>query len=458
MAINITFWTISKRSNSTALPSGDGTTHACNINQPCSIENPNVVIRNGGDSPAWNYCYIPSFKRYYWVENWLYQDNCWIAECGVDVLGTYRNVIGGYNYYFTRSSVSYDGNIMDNLYPSKATPTVQRENINAGLNPISEYGMSQGYFICGIVGVDGLTNFYAFLPTNFSDFCEKIFTNIDWADISGQQITESLLKCLFNPFQYITSCMWMPVDGVGAGSKSVSEIKFGFWSVEVTALKLGNKPFNTRSFDVPITQHPQVSRGTFLNSPPYRRILLEIEPWGSFELDGAKLGTTESCTATETIDLLSGIGYITVATGNAILYTGYTQVGVNIQISDLRSNVIGSGGGILNSVVSGLTGNWLGALNGIADTVQNAFPPPTTKGVNGSLLSISAIPRIMHVFYRIVDEDLSDNGRPCMKNGTMDGLGEGFYIVENGSTPISGATMSEMDELKRILESGVYYA
>ena len=140
------------------------------------------------------------------------------------------------------------------------------------------------------------------------------------------------------------------------------------------------------------------------------------------------------------------------------MYTGYTQVGVNIQISDLRSDVIGSGGGILNSVMSGLTGNWLGALNGIADTVQNAFPTPTTKGVNGSLLSISAIPRIMHVFYIIVDEDLSDNGRPCMKNGTMDGLGEGFYIVENGSTPISGATMSEMDELKRILESGVYYA
>ena len=458
MAVTVNFKTASKRVNSTGVVGGDVTAVSCNINEPCSIENPQIILRNGGSAPSWNYCEIPDFHRSYWVEDWEYRNNTWIARCVVDVLATYRDTIKATNLYFLRSSTSYDGDVMDTLYPTLSTPTKTQVNVNDGLFPIAEYGLSQGYFICGIVGADGLTNFYAFTPTNFATFCSKIFTDLDWADISGQQITESLLKCLFNPFQYLTSVMWFPIENVGPGSTPVTSIKFGFWSCNVDALKLGNRPFYNRQYDIPVTQHPQVSRGSFLNASPYRRIQLHIEPWGLFEVDGGKVGTSENLKVSQTIDCLSGIGIMSVGVGGVLLYSGTVQIGVNIQVSDLRTNVLDSGSSVIGGLTSLLSGNFLGGAVGIANAVENAFPDVTTKGVNSSLLTISLVPAVIETFYKLTDEDRSDNGRPYMKNGTMQDLGAGYYVVENGAINVRGATRNEKEQIKQYLESGVYYA
>lgn len=458
MAVTVNFKTASKRVNSTGVVGGDVTAVSCNINEPCSIENPQIILRNGGSAPSWNYCEIVEFNRSYWVEDWEYRNNTWIAHCVVDVLATYRDTIQASNLFFIRSSTNFDGDVMDTLYPTLATPEKHVQLVVDGLFPVTEYGLTQGYYICGIVGADGLTNFYAFTPVNFSDFCSKIFSNIDWANISGQQITADLLKCLFNPFQYITSVMWFPITSLGGGTTEVNEVKFGFWSCDVKAIKLGNKPFYNRDYEIPVTQHPQVSRGTFLNASPYRRILLTIDPWGTFEVDGGKIGTSNKIKVSQVIDCISGIGVIIVTVDGASLYNGYVQIGVNIQVSDLRSNVIETGGSILKSIGSLLSGNFLGSASGIANAVDSVIPDVHTKGVNSTLLSVSRIPSIQETFYKITDEDRSDNGRPYMKNGTMQELGAGYYVVENGAINVSGATRNEKEQIKQFLEGGVYYA
>lgn len=458
MAVTVNFKTASKKVNSTGVVGGDVTAVSCNINEPCSIENPQIILRNGGSAPGWNYCEIPDFRRSYWVEDWEYRNNTWIAYCVVDVLATYRDTIQSSNLFFIRSSTSYDGDVMDTLYPTLSTPEKHYQSVVDGLFPVTEYGLSQGYYICGIVGAEGLTNFYAFTPVNFANFCSKIFSNIDWADISGQQITDSLLKCLFNPFQYLTSVMWFPITSLGVGTTDVTEVKFGFWSCDVKATKLGNKPFYSREYEMPVTQHPQVTRGTFLNSPPFRRIQLTIDPWGTFEVDGGKIGTSEKIKVSQVIDCISGIGVITVTVGGVMLYTGYVQIGVTIQVSDLRSNIIETGSSLLSSVGTLFSGNFLGSALGVANAVESVIPEVHTKGVNGTLLSVSRIPSIQETFYRITDEDRSDNGRPYMKNGTMQDLGVGYYIVENGAINVSGATRNEKEQIKQFLEGGVYYA
>ena len=45
-----------------------------------------------------------------------------------------------------------------------------------------------------------------------------------------------------------------------------------------------------------------------------------------------------------------------------------------------------------------------------------------------------------------------------MKNGTMQELGTGYYVVENGDINVSGATRNEKEQIKQFLEGGVYYA
>lgn len=458
MAVTVNFKTASKKVNSTAVVGGTVTAINCNINEPCTIENPQIILRNGGSVPSWNYCTIPDFGgRSYWIEDWQYINNTWVAICSVDVLATYRDTIASTNLYFLRSSTSYDGDIMDTLYPTLSTPDMTHTVVTDGAFPASEYGLSQGSFICGIVGEDGLTNFYGFTPTKFASFCNKIFSTIDWANISGQQITESLLKCLFNPFQYLTSVMWFPFNA-DAGSKKVTAVKFGFWEVTVDAYKLSNLPFYRKSFTMPVKQHPQVSRGTFLNSSPYRHIRIIINPWGSFEIDGGKVGTSSTVTVNKIVDCMSGIGYITVNSGDISLYSAYAQVGVNIQVSDLRTNVLQSGGDILGSIASIFTGNFIGSAVGIANAVESAIPDVNTKGANSSLISIASAPVINEIFYKLVDEDRGDNGRPYMKNATMSELGVGYYVVENGNIFVSGATRTEKEQIRQYLEGGVYYA
>ena len=163
MAVTVNFKTASKRVNSTGVVGGDVTAVSCNINEPCSIENPQIILRNGGSAPSWNYCEISEFGRSYWVEDWEYRNNTWIAHCVVDVLATYRDTIQASNLFFIRSSTSFDGDVMDTLYPTLSTPVKKRTVVNDGLFPVAEYGLNQGYFVCGIVGEDGLTNFYAFI-------------------------------------------------------------------------------------------------------------------------------------------------------------------------------------------------------------------------------------------------------------------------------------------------------
>ena len=48
MAVTVNFKTASKKVNSTAVVGGTVTAINCNINEPCTIENPQIILRNGG--------------------------------------------------------------------------------------------------------------------------------------------------------------------------------------------------------------------------------------------------------------------------------------------------------------------------------------------------------------------------------------------------------------------------
>lgn len=185
---------------------------------------------------------------------------------------------------------------------------------------------------------------------------------------------------------------------------------------------------------------------------------MEINPWGRFEIDGSVIGTSESVNVLETIDMMSGIAQLQVSTATQTLHSQFAVVGVPVQISDLQSNVLGALLNTVGAVGQFATGNFLGSANGIVSAIDSILPTPISNGSNGSMLSTMRVPTIEHMFLRVADEDRADNGRPLMKNGTMQGLGAGFYIVENGSINVTGATRNEKEQIKQYLESGVYYA
>ena len=145
------------------------------LSEPCSIENPQIILRNGGSAPSWNYCEIREFGRSYWVEDWEYRNNTWIAHCVVDVLATYRDTIQASNLFFIRSSTSFDGDVMDTLYPTLSTPVKKRTVVNDGLFPVAEYGLNQGYFVVALWGGVDLQIFMLLFPLILQIFAQRYF-------------------------------------------------------------------------------------------------------------------------------------------------------------------------------------------------------------------------------------------------------------------------------------------
>lgn len=71
----------------------DGKTISCNFNLEYDLINPKIRIVTS-DTFDYNYCYIPSLKRYYFIdENMIKRNNFYEMQLTLDVLMTYQNEI-----------------------------------------------------------------------------------------------------------------------------------------------------------------------------------------------------------------------------------------------------------------------------------------------------------------------------------------------------------------------------
>ena len=68
------------------------TTLTGDLKNDCSIENPEILIKNTGMINA-NYAYISEFNRYYYIENQIILSNNLVrVNMSVDVLETFKTV------------------------------------------------------------------------------------------------------------------------------------------------------------------------------------------------------------------------------------------------------------------------------------------------------------------------------------------------------------------------------
>lgn len=75
--------------------SNDSLTLAGSLRAECSLLHPVILVEISGSSIAqYNYCYIPEFGRYYFINNIeSVRTNVWRIHCNVDVLMSYSQQI-----------------------------------------------------------------------------------------------------------------------------------------------------------------------------------------------------------------------------------------------------------------------------------------------------------------------------------------------------------------------------
>ena len=451
--MKVNFYTFAKRINSTKQPNGTGTEYDCILKDGCSVLSPEIKLDLGlANAPtAYNYAYIPTFGRYYYVR-WRWEDRLWIGQCTVDPLASFKTGIGATNTYVVRSSSSYDLDIMDQMYPTKAELTESIEPLSGISGNIDNTGVS-GTYVIGLkskASNNGLA-YYAMNETEFGSFCDFLYSDV-WMDPNDLPV--SIQKMLTDPFNYIVSCMWYPFTITG----SSTPVYFGYFDWTGHSMQRINIANRLKSFlhSGTLPNHPQYARGHYLNASPYTRMVLDLYCFGKIALDPNYFLDSRSYSVNMAVDLFTGIGTCKVESTRGQVYKGSATVGVPVQLSQVKSDL--SRPLIDTAVAAAALGaeNYVGAAASITDVVKSAMPQISSIGSVGSNTSYAYnSPEISIQFYKIVDEDLADLGRPLCQVKTISSL-SGF-IKCNDADPSISCSDEELSSIVSYMNNGFFY-
>ena len=465
-----------KKENSTKQPASGTLTLGVQgvFKEPCSVLNPVLRIeRLALDAVPYDYNYARYVEgnRYYFIEDWVWADGLWEVHMKEDVLATFKTAIGNQSEYVLRtdSTTNFNGEIMDTTYP--ATTDIVSESYS--LTNIFTTDLTVGCYIVGIISggssqAVGAISYYAMTSTQFGALKDKLFSD-DNLEIMGiidsqgqtliQDLSQEMLKTLYNPYQYIASCMWFPFgEGAITSKTSVSSIKIGWWDYPLSGyllyaqtLELGNEQFA-------ITAHPQASRGSYLNYAPYTRRSL-VGRFGTVAIDNTFFKVGNKINISYVIDLITGHCYTRIAKRDEsasppaedLIAERNFLIGVPIQIAQVGTDYLGTAVSAINTVSSGINGALsgfvkggiagavggaiAGSATGIYNTLQSAMPQVETSGQNGSFLAPVNNTHVVEQFYKIVDEDISHRGRPLCEIRTLNTL-SGFILCAEGDMDI----------------------
>lgn len=462
-----TFYQFAKRTNSTKRPSG-GQEFGIDLKAPCNIIDPEIKIASQSDPTGYNYCYLPTFSRYYWVKNWTYAGGLWVASLTVDTLASYRDQIGYSTEYVVRSSAKYNGTISDGLYPATAEVRSVTSAFQGGFSET----ISGGFFVIGFIAKAansiGAITYVVMTPGNAKKLSAKLLTDVSYLSIDNAEISDSLTKVLFNPYQYIVSCNYFPFDvaELTAHLPLVSNVDVGWWSIDIPCWILGADNNNlTKSVSVGIPKHPQAaSRGGYCNASPYTDYTIFLQPFGVIPLDASKLWGAATLSIQYTVDLFTGDSILRMFTDtNQLVHETTAKLGVPIQLSNIAFDVP-SGGGLLQTGVAAAFGGLQAALsggsfsdvgNGILNAAQATNADVASKGSTGSTIAFDSVPYMVARFKILVDDNNDDHGRPLCQRVLISSI-PGYIMVDDPDIALA-ATAEEIDSVKSYMKNGFFY-
>ena len=469
-----------KKENSTKTPPAGTLTLTLQgiLKEPCSIMTPVIKIeRLPQDAIPGDYTYARWVQadRYYFIEDWVWMNGLWEVHMKEDVLATFKAPIGNSTEYVLRtdSTTDFNGEIADTTYP--ATTDVETETVTS-MNPFSS-DLDVGCYIVGIISggqteAVGAISYYVMTSSQFGALKEKLFSDdnlviMDIIDSGGQQLvtdlSQEVLKTLYDPYQYVASCMWFPFpESLISNKTAVSSINIGWWTYPLSGYRLYAQTVQVAEQAIPFTLHPQAnSRGSYLNYAPYSKRSL-VGRFGIVALDSFNYKPGDSIDVDYIIDLITGQCRTQIGRMRESAYDLLTErhflLGVPIQIAQVGTDYLGTAMNAMhtiNALPELLGGSISGIANGVYNTIQSAMPQVETSGTNGSFLTAGYETHVVTQFFKIVDEDIAHRGRPLCELRQLNTL-SGFILCAEGEIDIS-CYDNERKEITRYLTTGFFW-
>ena len=483
MAFTVKFWKFAKKEKSTKIPSATGSSYQCTLKNGCDMMAPEIELQvTATTTPLYNYAYIANFGRYYRVSDWRWEDRLWTAKLYVDVFASNKTAIGNSEQYVLRAASTFNGFIRDDMYPPTADVT---SSVILATDPnywwqlpndpdSTSLTSTDATVIVGVISSNGID--YLAMPSGtFTAFCNNVL-NLSATDFftSGIEITWNLGKLIFDPFEYITSVLYVPVSiarlmTAGCVGTSTANWNVGWWSLTNTGVSVypvykGKSFTYTKTFNLP--SHPKAAtRGVYLNALPYTELFAHLPRVGPVPIDTSLTADCDTVTVDLNIDLVSGEAVYNIKASK----TGFTysiplgrysaQLGVTIQLSQnamTLSNLIDNAASIYSNMAATTTSPVcaLGALSGVARFFE---PHLSTVGNSGGYMELQNGECILTAVFRdVADADLVELGAPLCQAKTISTL-SGYIKCLDANLEIDSVFDQELKEIVDGMNSGFYY-
>ena len=356
----------------------------------------------------------------------------------------------------------------DFLHTSKGLPTDPYDNLPVGGDtPIPGGGT------VAIPGLPGLTASSAGVIGLFVPSAGQMQSLADfmWTDFGGtgttvedilKEVVEALKRSISNPLDYIIGLNIIPSQGLSIGASKV--VRFGFISSGVSMPVLSNQYFTV---DCGSLAFDTLCGDTFLDYAPYSKFSLYLPYIGFKDVDpndfvGHTIGVVYHG------DCVTGGVTAYVTKDGSVMYQYSGCCALNVPLSadnwgETISAAVNVATGIVAAAASGgAAGVALGAAKGAASVAANPSLLSPQVSHSGAVSGGAGCMGVQYPF--VIREAVNfhstngfnkSSGYPAYYYKKFSEVSGYTVVLDAHMSNIIGATQNEIDEIERLLESGV---
>ena len=477
------YWTgFSKRDNSTKIPTATATQIDVVWKEDTSIDMPSVILK--GNATNIDYCYIPTFGKYYNVKAPIILTNGLTQyDLEEDVLSTHKATVGNTVAHIAYSSTGYDKNIIDSRIAVKGSRLVYQTSENLGFD-------SDGCYVVSVTndenpGRQGATAYYIMGAYDLYLLLKYMQKDDIYTELNNY----------FNgsAINFIQNCIWVPISYSKAttlfGGTSQTSFYIGktlvadYSQTPPAAYPITHVPITTAvatltngggyvTSSVPIGNKWK----DFRDLQPYTSAGLYLPGIGQTDLNINDFYDSNNVNISVVFDITTGDAlYKIFDDNNQLMKTVSINTSANVSLAQFATNIAGvissvggAVGGVAGFGLAAATGNVFGAASSAFGILSNASSAimaanqrsVSVKGANSSRAGFKDSLAVL-TLVQLDTEDPDDAnyiakyGRPVALTHAISNH-SGYVQCEKASIEIPGDVW-ERTTINQYLNSGFYY-
>lgn len=382
-----TFYTFTKRKNSTAIPNQTSDWHPeILLKEPTDIVNPTLKL--GSQLPietVTSYNYVTFGGRYYFINSWeSYRNDLWLAHCTLDYMATYRDYI-----LATSAFIEYD-----------TTPNAEIVDMRLHLKASEIYGVSVatfapaldsgGTYVLTVTGRGGSVGFFGMsanaLGMLLDDLAHWVTNEIEDTGSTPESVIAFARQMCSggSAVNNLRGCTWIPWVAEGTSEN----IWLGNFDTGKAGRNLNETPIKKTTYQLEIPWKASDWR----RSSYCTNLALKLPFVGKVALNPGDLKTADVITIRQNIDFRTGdVAYHVFAGNGDVIGLFGGSAGVSVPIGSASPNhgaQLSAGIGLIQNL---MTGNFVGAQVGAGQLANTILNPSTTMiGSMGAAASASS--------------------------------------------------------------------